>query len=316
MTTEIDDTECEEETCDNCGALPDDHYICDACSTTLCAGDTWGRSGDTLCESCYDDACAEDEPDDDDELINIDHDQYEIYGYHQHEVSWQFHKQAWENTTYHGIELEMAFKETSTSAIFNYTNEYLKHKHLWMQDGSICERGAELITTPMTLQYARQNIKWREYLAKLSELGCRSYEPGTCGLHVHISHNAPYNRKRFIFGKIARFFIANRSRLFKFSQRSEESFEEFANIPHAYNEFCGKYCAVSEHSSTLEFRLYRGTLDYKRFWVSVQFSYAVYEFALSHGVSLCRSSRSWTTFLAFAKKNYPIVFKYLNEKGI
>lgn len=60
-------------------------------------------------------------------------------------------------------------------------------------DGSL-NHGFECITQPHTIKdFWEKQEKWRKMLQYLSENGYKSHDPGTCGLHVHVS--------RLMFGK-------------------------------------------------------------------------------------------------------------------
>ena len=62
-------------------------------------------------------------------------------------------------------------------------NVYCKH------DGSL-DDGFEIVTHPMSLEYHINEMPWCEVLGKAQQLGYRSHQANTCGLHVHVSRKA------------------------------------------------------------------------------------------------------------------------------
>ena len=99
---------------------------------------------------------------------------------------------------YFGVELEIDDAgENNTNAakivnIANHDEEHIYCKH----DGSLNE-GFEIVTHPMTLDYHLNHVPWAAVLAKAKELGYRSHQSGTCGLHVHVLCDIGDKRKIF-----------------------------------------------------------------------------------------------------------------------
>lgn len=99
---------------------------------------------------------------------------------------------------YFGVELEIDDAgENNTNAakiadIANCEEEHIYCKH----DGSLNE-GFEIVTHPMTLDYHLNHVPWAAVLAKAKELGYRSHQSGTCGLHVHVPCDIGDKRKIF-----------------------------------------------------------------------------------------------------------------------
>ncbi|MCU6720217.1 amidoligase family protein [Porcipelethomonas ammoniilytica] len=52
-------------------------------------------------------------------------------------------------------------------------------------DGSL-DYGMELVSHSCSLEYYRQGMNWQKLMRKAAELGYRSHNTKTCGLHVHI----------------------------------------------------------------------------------------------------------------------------------
>jgi len=71
------------------------------------------------------------------------------------------------------------------------------------EDGSL-HAGIEIVTHPGGIEWHLQEFPWRELCKAAKELGYRSHDAGTCGLHVHVCKEAfgqGYGLKVFQFPK-------------------------------------------------------------------------------------------------------------------
>ena len=48
------------------------------------------------------------------------------------------------------------------------------------------ERGFEIVSHPMSLQYHQNEMNWHEIMTKLIDIKYLSHKTSTCGLHIHI----------------------------------------------------------------------------------------------------------------------------------
>jgi len=90
-----------------------------------------------------------------------------------------------------GVELEIddgGEDSDNAQKIMNVAN--VQHDHLYCKhDGSI-DNGFELVTHPMDLMYHRTVMPWKAILETVANLGYRSHQTSTCGLHIHVSRCA------------------------------------------------------------------------------------------------------------------------------
>ena len=213
-----------------------------------------------------------------------------------------------------GIELEMNFDESDFSEINDLTRKYIRNKYIWKEDGSIGE-GGELVLTAMTYQHLR-TINFKEYFSELKKLGVTSYEGGKCGLHVHISDNSLDN-----YYKHALFYSMNRALLKKFSQRSDAQLEQWCNFetPKRNQKNSTRYRAVNLLDNTLEFRIFRGTIDYKRFKCSLLFVESLNNFLKTKSIKLMESNPPrWKDFISYLqnRNQYDYLLSYLKFKDL
>jgi len=193
-----------------------------------------------------------------------------------------------------GIELEVA-SDKQIDNLAKKVYDIIKSDAILKDDGSIgtTERNAdgtyktwsgfEIVTRPMT--YENQVAFWRTALPKLAKL-VRSYEPESCGLHIHFSKrsvsaltlgkllvflNDPSN-KSFIKNRIAkryntRWAKTKTVKLGKNILQSRDRYEMLNVTP----------------AMTNEFRLFRGSTG-KRFFASLEFASATIEFCEENSI--------------------------------
>lgn len=133
------------------------------------------------------------------------------------------------------------------------------------QDGSIPSFGFELISSPHTYA-AHREYDWKKVLKAMIRHKMKSHDlDGQCGLHVHVSRS-------FLSGpdmaKIDLFVLKNRVFWERIARRASTRYSQFVTKPIRYHgtsngDAAGRYAAVNfTNSNTVEFRLFRGTLNY------------------------------------------------------
>lgn len=82
-----------------------------------------------------------------------------------------------------GVELEVVApnREAFESAISKKSNWFTRE-----YDGSLGGNGIEYITVPLIPDDARNPQTWKKLIEFLKSIGAKSWNTGTCGLHVHI----------------------------------------------------------------------------------------------------------------------------------
>lgn len=134
------------------------------------------------------------------------------------------------------------------------------------KDTSIPLYGCEIVSYPATLQYHLSNkTKWKSILKNARQLHFKSYNINNCGLHIHVNKNYFDNKS---IQKLDYFINTNQEFFSKLSKRVS-TFARFLTkpinsygIPINYN----RHCALNLcNENTIQFRLFRGTLNYKSF---------------------------------------------------
>lgn len=238
-------------------------------------------------------------------------------------------KMPWENTTYLGIELEVETsnnREGKAEKLVAWLTKHKLHDRVYIKEDGSLDNGFEIVFHPSTLQAIHKKFPMRAFLSYCSKIGLKSFEEGTCGLHVHLSKQDMTPRALWA-GKLL--FWRCRTQLIAFSGREDSdhglNYCKFdRRMPEKDNkqEF-GRYCAfnISASMETVELRLFRGTLDYKRFLASLQFSDAFGEYIKEVSVVFIKSKSAqvvWSTFLAWcsSKRRYGQFLAYVRKNKI
>ena len=206
--------------------------------------------------------------------------------------------------------------------IANYPNEQIYIK----SDGSI-DDGFEIVTHPMTLDYHMNQFCWSEILHRAVQMGYRSHQTSTCGLHVHVSRaglGQTYAEQETTISRILFFVEQHWNELLKFSRRSEYSMNRWA-ARHGYEHDPKKildkaksernrYVAVNLcNSQTIEFRLFRGTLKLNTLLATLQLVDRICEVAM-HSVDSELHALSWSEFVSQITE--PELIQYLKERRL
>lgn len=276
--------------------------LCDCCQDRIWAEEAVGNATYTLCRDCYEDhfvvchQCGALIPNDDARYWEEEDEAYcpdcydklstdAIHSYHYKPAPIFYGGEG--DSLFLGVELEIdEGGEDSGNAqqildIGNRRDGHLYCKH----DGSL-ENGFEIVSHPMTLSYHQNEMNWREVMAKAVDLGYTSHNAGSCGLHVHCNRSFfgdSYESQEEGIGRIV--YLTERfwNELVKFSRRTPGSLNrwtaKYATISDTVMETyqkaksrdMGRYVAINlTNFSTVEFRLFRGTLRYDTFLAALQ----------------------------------------------
>jgi len=297
--------------CQNCWS--DRFATCDNCGETVYQDDICYIEGDDqyYCPSCYED---------------IECGIIKVKTYKPNPI---FDKEKYENTLYMGFELEIEVKGNTkdyAENLFDFLQKKELHKRYYFKKDGSLNNGFEIVSHPATLKKYHASHKIYDILQYLKKTDAESYDGKTCGLHIHI--NREFFTKKEL-GKLSLFFNNAENELIRFSQRTEKQIEGFCKYENltekGYIEYMSgnfemlkgydRYVAVNlTNTETIEFRIFRGTLDYKRFLASLMLIDALCNFIKETSYR----SMNWQAFknyLTFVNR-YNHLEKYLKEKGL
>lgn len=219
-----------------------------------------------------------------------------------------------------GFELEMEAEGdySVNDAVYTIKREwgefaYCKH------DGSL-EHGLELVTHPFTLEYAHKHIDW-SLLDRLRRMGFRSWNTETAGMHVHVNR-ATFTGQAHLY-RFAQLVYKNESMCKSFAGRDSAyaSFTDGYQKGHLARIVKGQYHsnrgAVNMlNSSTIEVRIFRGSLKPQRVLANLEFVNAAVEYTRTLSVSDCvRGGLSWRAFATWIldhRNTYTNLFSYFD----
>ena len=200
---------------------------------------------------------------------------------------------------------------------------YIKH------DGSL-SNGFEIVSHPATLQHHLNTIPWEKAFKFLKENGYESDNTSTCGLHVHINRLFLGKTYKSIVNVEARilFFVEHFwNYLVKFSRRTQYELDRWcARYGHTDYDLAiqenmeSRYHALNfQNRATIEFRFFKGTLDYSTFVATLRLVFHIVMYCKKFGTKKIKQ-RGWNGFLNFIvedsiSENVSLA-KYMLDLGI
>jgi len=174
-------------------------------------------------------------------------------------------------------------------------------------------------------------MPWEELAGEALNLGYRSHNTKTSGLHIHINRSAFgkfTEEQEECIARILYFFENNWCELLRFSRRNAEQLNHWAKrygwkespadvLYDAKNKCREIYTCVNiTNYSTIEFRIFRGTLKYNTIIVTLQLVDAVCDKVLFLADDEIENL-AWSSFVAgLDKKKYPHLIRYLKERRL
>jgi hypothetical protein len=232
---------------------------------------------------------------------------------------------------YMGFELELETgRRVSREDCARFTLETINGNNedsvVYIKDDGSLEHGFEIVSHPMTLGFAMERFAW-DGISGLIKRGCKSWDAGTCGLHVHLSRSA-FRDEKHLF-KFFKLLLDNAPDVKRFAGRDSERWANFDKsyflnawneynedgnyvtrtntslMKHAKNESRNdnRYCAVNlQNRHTVELRFFKPSLNPKTVQSALQFCDAVFNYTetecdtkkvMSGNALAFRSFRSW-----------------------
>lgn len=155
-------------------------------------------------------------------------------------------------------------------------------------DGSLSSSGVEIVSQPCSPRYHVCTPLWSDLVLVCRGRGAKSHDTDTCGLHIHVSRKFFHDsgRAAYILDRlISRFGLA----WLRFSRRSWDQISRWAAIDvtgaggypgktadekvsaWASKRGWERYRAINTNNySTIEFRMFRGTLNMETLYATVE----------------------------------------------
>jgi hypothetical protein len=292
---------------DTCGT-------CDSCNYTVHRDNLnySGHLGADLCDSCYSE-----------EESQYVHD----YGY---KPSPQFHGHG---PLFMGVELEVDggddvgdLAEALNNLDYCEENFYQKH------DGSL-SNGIEIVTHPATIQHHLKEFPWMDILKTVKQHGFKSHNTDTCGLHVHVSRRGLGRNSYAVESTIDKLIVLLwrfETPMFRLSRRDESSLNQWSAFNHnkisgfrptkageakdsGYN-YRDRYMAINtQPDSTIEFRLFKGTLKLETLKATLQLVDNLVMISQQYSIAHIIRTLKWSDVVNF-NPNYRELKEYAERR--
>lgn len=324
-----------------CESCVDDYCItCDCCGETIWTEDCVTDDNTYLCQDCFDnhynrcENCGRiihndctcwhnDLPYCCNCFDYIDYDdEIEDYSYKPEPIFYG------DSYLYFGVELEVddgGKDGENAHTLKDIANTCNKHIYI-KSDGSI-DDGFEIVSHPMTLDYHMNKMDWESVLYEAVAMDYKSHDTSTCGLHIHVNRDAfgaNQAEQEEIISRILFFVEKHWNEIFRFSRRTESNMNRWScrlGMEKSGKEIldkakdCGnRYVAVNlRNYSTVEFRLFRGTLRYNTFIATLQLVSEICRVALTMSEEEI-DCMSWSEFVRSVR--YAELIQYLKERRL
>lgn len=293
-----------------------DYMHCEACNDIHYYDEMYSQNDSYYCHSCYDEIRGR------------------IHSY-SYEPTPNFHhikngspcfttnKPLSKNTLYMGVELEIdahdyvdTKNECSAETANDETLFYNK------EDGSL-NYGYEIVSHPFTMDYFQANKdRFHKRLKSSLKHGFRSHDVGTCGMHIHVSKDALTNLDIF---KIVHFMYSNVDFIKIISNRTWDQLNQWCSMDinslvYGLDDPSKKVEKIVEvakrkggtpkyvglnlaKDKTIEFRIFRGTLNWSTYQKNIQFVHSLIQWIKSTSLEHIKDEFAVLSFLDFLCKN-------------
>ena len=210
-----------------------------------------------------------------------------VLPYHQYYPHLEFYGNNLNNTVpYLGIELEVdegGERDIIVRHIMNIINPENKFFIYCSHDGSLDE-GFEIITQPATLKYHISiKDKYETMFQYLLGKGYLSHDTTTCGIHVHFNRDFYKDNEELYITRllylvdkfwddIVKFSRRNQRKLNRYSKKVDIPIKDYINESNKKKNHDFHYYAVNlSNENTIEFRMFKGSLNINTFIATLQF---------------------------------------------
>jgi hypothetical protein len=205
-----------------------------------------------------------------------------------------------------GVELEVDRGEDAVDTAEAVT-EAGEGRVYCKRDGSL-DRGFEIVSHPGTLAHHMYEMHWSNISRICRKAGFKSHDTTTCGLHVHVGRaqlGEGYDAQYDAIANTIVLMASLREKIVAFTRRSDYALSRWAAMPTLdltlpadelrlkamETRYHGRYQAVNlQNDATIEFRIFRGTLNRDTLMASLQLVSNLCKFAMTHTTEECVSA--------------------------
>jgi len=338
-----------EEYCDSCNNIyweendNSDYFECAACESLSHYDNSRWYQGNRFCAPCVDNnvydcgECGEERWDGDDHYCEENNDEENNL---IHDYSYKPSPFFFGEGKYHfGFELEVESRGNGRYEGAAAVQSFLGGRAYFKNDASLDE-GFEIVTHPHTLENYHREFDWN-FLRRLQSDGFRSWNTGSCGLHVHVSRTAFGNGDPWERGvaqpmrsqlllrrqshelRFMKLIYDNQRQVERIAGRTSAHYANFSDKGNLVNKVklgyqnSGRMSAVNtENSETIEIRVFKGSLRKERVLSAIEFVHASVEYTRDIKVTSKNLALSWMNFTGYVGNNaelYPNLITIMGE---
>lgn len=307
--------------CEHC--FSENYAVCDSCGVVEDASYAIYRDWNVYCESCFEERyyyCNRcDDYHNRDEGCGKEDSIIHEYSYKPEPVFFTVGDE--KPGLFIGFELEVERSDSDT--YIDTMAELIEDDFIYFKSDGSLTHGFEIVSHPLSRKWVAKNReRIRNMLETLSKEGYKSYDTDTCGMHVHLTKDYLSNTE---VAKLLKFFKQNSEFVFKFSRRTRGNFERWCRtdednmcnvIEYAKKKINdgSRYIAANITDSTIEIRIFRGTLKPESFFKNIEFAISLCEYVKETGYN-DTTLQSYLNYIDKHKKSYKNLYNYLVEKG-
>jgi hypothetical protein len=222
-----------------------------------------------------------------------------------------------------GLELEVESYEgnnleSTAQDIIDLNNSFLHCE----EDGSL-DDGFEIITEPFSRLWYRENKDlFEKAIDILQENEFSSFKSGNCGIHIHISKKSFetlhlykmlkffYDPENFKFIKL----ISQRGSATTYFQHETKDVPEMIDLAKTKKSDGSRYTYANlTNSSTIEIRIFRGTLNKTSFFKNFDFIFGLIDFTKESGIKDV-TPQNFMKYMELHKKEYSAFNNFYKKK--
>lgn len=312
--------------CINCS----EHYeVCDSCNTVSTRSEIYycDRTDEYLCYDCYENRRSS--------VSDLLHE----YSYKPTPIFYKCDYESDDDYGYLGVELECDVgdeydEEKIYNAIKRITDDY-SHKLYCKRDSSLSDiGGVEVVSHPASLRVHMTEFGWDDILKKLLNGTLRGHDANSStGLHIHMDRRYFGKTQEIQDLNIAKLMLVMskfyQTHIVNFSRRKEESLRWCTDVGITMDSNDDEYTIIDKmkkckdrgryqcinlcNQKTIEFRIFRSTLNLNTFMACLQFCVIISDFAKHINLEDIPSCKWKDIFLS---SNYAELNKYLNARGL
>jgi len=296
------------------------YTFCSRCDSLITLDEAYYIGSDDsgpYCEYCY--AAEERERYEDETYI------------HEYSYKPKVHFLGNDSNRFIGLELEIEYQKSESAAKSILEAANLMDEHIYIKNDSSLNSGMEIVSHAATVSYHLHKFPWPQILQTAVSLHFKSNDTGTCGLHLHVNRDSfsdDTEEADYKIGLVLLFVEHFWPEMVCFSRRNEKSLTKWASrngynedskllLNHAKKLEQGRYSCINLcPSSTIEWRIFNGTLNLNTLYATIELVDEVCRLA-DELDDYAINRLSWSEFVRnIDKKTKPELIKYLKIRQL